>query len=260
MNAQVDSVHFWSGGLATPMKSLLATGLLLSCAAASAIAQSAARANVAGTMAANAGNNQTATVGTAVVLSPSIIVKDARGIPLGGVSVTFAVVTGGGRIAGNPSLTSASGIATVGAWTLGTTAGKNQLAAMVAGFTGSPVVFTATGTAAAVSAATSTLTAGSSAMATGATMNLKAIARDAYNNPVPGVRVAFVSTGAGTSFRQPTAPTDADGLAVGSLSASAPGTKTVWAYTAACISTRRRRWWSGPEGLTPIDPRSRRRH
>jgi len=42
-------------------------------------------------------------------------------------------------------MTDASGIATVGSWTLGTTAGTNTLAATAGGLTGSPLTFTATG-------------------------------------------------------------------------------------------------------------------
>ena len=40
-----------------------------------------------------------------------------------GVSVTFAVATGGGSVTGGSATTDATGIATVGSWTLGTTAG-----------------------------------------------------------------------------------------------------------------------------------------
>ena len=46
-----------------------------------------------------------------------------------------------------PTTTNASGIATVGNWTLGTTAGSNTLTATATGLAGSPVTFTATGTA-----------------------------------------------------------------------------------------------------------------
>src|SRR5437762_8298301 len=43
--------------------------------------------------------------------------------------------------------TNASGIATVGSWTLSTTAGTNTLTATASGLSGSPVTFTAEGTA-----------------------------------------------------------------------------------------------------------------
>ena len=63
------------------------------------------------------------------------------------MSVTFAVASGGGSVTGLTAMTNASGIATVGRWTLGTSAGANSLTATSAGLSGSPVTFSATGTA-----------------------------------------------------------------------------------------------------------------
>ena len=100
-------------------------------------------------MAINAGNNQTAAAGTAVATAPSVIVRNPLSSPIAGVSVTFAVASGGGSIAGGAVMTNASGIATVGGWTLGSTAGSNTLTATSTGLTGSPLTFTATGTASA---------------------------------------------------------------------------------------------------------------
>jgi hypothetical protein len=54
-----------------------------------------------------------------------VIVKDVNGNAVPRVSVTFAVVTGGGNVKGGSQTTNASGIAAVGSWTLGTTAGTN---------------------------------------------------------------------------------------------------------------------------------------
>ena len=102
---------------------------------------------VATQMALSAGDKQTASLGAAVKIAPSVIVKDARNLPIAGTTVTFAVATGGGSITGATAVTDASGIATVGSWKLGTTAGANTLTATSAGLSGSPVTFTATGTA-----------------------------------------------------------------------------------------------------------------
>src|SRR5438105_10450690 len=85
--------------------------------------------------------------GTAVATPPSVIVRDATNNPVQGVGVTFAPASGGGSVTGAEQTTNSSGIATVGSWTLGTTAGANTLTASAAGLTGSPVTFTATGTA-----------------------------------------------------------------------------------------------------------------
>lgn len=98
----------------------------------------------AATIAKNAGDGQSATAGTAVAVAPSVIVRDQYNNPVPNVSVTFAVTVGGGSITGATQATNVSGIATVGSWTLGTTAGPNGLSATSGTLTGSPVSFTAT--------------------------------------------------------------------------------------------------------------------
>ncbi len=94
-----------------------------------------------------AGDAQSASAGAAVAIAPSVVVTDAKSKPVAGVSVTFAVATGGGSVTGPSAKTNASGIAKVGSWKLGTAAGANTLTATSAGLTGSPVTFTATGNA-----------------------------------------------------------------------------------------------------------------
>src|SRR5438128_5065158 len=59
----------------------------------------------------------------------------------------FAVAPGNGTITGASQTTNASGVATVGSWTLSATAGPNTLTATSTGLSGSPVTFSATGTA-----------------------------------------------------------------------------------------------------------------
>ncbi len=93
------------------------------------------------------GNNQSATVNTTVTTAPSVIVRDQFNNLVQGVSVTFAVASGAGSLTGGSATTGSNGIATVGSWTLGQTAGANTLTATSTGLTGSPVTFTATGTA-----------------------------------------------------------------------------------------------------------------
>src|SRR5207249_2460812 len=113
---------------------------------------------VAGTatqIAINGGNDQTVPAGTAGPVPPSVIVRDAPGNPVAGVSVTFAVAPGNGSVTGANQTTNASGVATVTSWTLGTTVGTNTLRATSQGLNGSPVIFTATGRPAAPSASRS---------------------------------------------------------------------------------------------------------
>lgn len=65
--------------------------------------------------------------------------------PVAGVSVTFAVASGGGSGTGLTATTNASGVAQAGSWTLGPGDVANTLTATSPGITGSPVTFTAQG-------------------------------------------------------------------------------------------------------------------
>ncbi len=96
------------------------------------------------TMTVYAGDNQTARINSAVPTSPAVIVRDGSNNPVAGITVTFAVGSGGGSISGAVQTTDASGIARIGGWTVGATAGTNTLTASAAGVQGSPVQFTAT--------------------------------------------------------------------------------------------------------------------
>jgi adhesin/invasin len=91
------------------------------------------------------GDNQSATVASAVTTPPAVLVEDANAVPVAGAQVTFAAASGGGSVTGATQTTNASGIATVGGWILGTTVGTNTLTATTGGLT--PVIFAATGTA-----------------------------------------------------------------------------------------------------------------
>ena len=93
----------------------------------------------------NAGDNQTATAGTAVPIPPSVIVQDQAFNPVAGYTVTFSVASGGGSITGADAVTNSSGIATVGSWTLGAVPGTNTLTVTAVGLAGSGLIFTATG-------------------------------------------------------------------------------------------------------------------
>jgi adhesin/invasin len=170
----------------------------------------------ANTIAVNAGNNQSATIGTTVPIDPSVIVTDGSGNGVPGVQVTFAVASGGGSIPGGPAVvtTNASGIATSPNWTLGTVAGTNTLTATAPGLVGSPITFTATGTVG--QAVTIAINGGNNQAATvGSTLpvNPSVIVRDAGGNPVPGVSVAFAVGAGGGSITGGAATTDAAGIA-----------------------------------------------
>jgi adhesin/invasin len=210
----IAAVTSWTLGPAMGTNTLTATatGLTGSPVTFTATGQ----AGAASTIAVNAGNNQTATAGAAVATPPSVIVKDAQGNPVSGVSIIFAVATGGGTVVPTTAVTTdVSGIAAVTSWTLGATAGSNTLTATSAGLTGSPVTFTATGTAGAAS--TIAVNAGNNqtgiagaAVATPPSV----VVKDALGNPVSGVSVTFaVATGGGTVVPTTAVTTDASGIA-----------------------------------------------
>src|SRR5204863_9097995 len=194
----------------------------------------------------HAGNTQSATVGTEVATPPAVIVQDQFGNPLAGVAVTFAVTSGGGAVSPLTAVpTDANGIASAIAWTLGTTAGANTLTATAAG-TGTPVTFTATGTAG--QATQLTIHAGNTQSATVGTAVATPpalLVRDQFDNPTAGVQVLFaVASGGGTVNPATAVITDASGIATitswtlgttagsNTLTATAAGTGTPVTFTA----------------------------
>ncbi len=83
--------------------------------------------------------------GTATLTPPAVVVRNASGLGVSGVTVNFAITRGTGSLSGASVVTNASGVATVGGWILGS--GANCLTATVAapGISGNPVSFVATG-------------------------------------------------------------------------------------------------------------------
>src|SRR5439155_1009814 len=104
-------------------------------------------AGAAAAIAANSPTTQSAPAGSAVSSPPSVIVHDGSSNPVQGVTVTFAPAAGSGSVTGGTQTTNGSGIATVGSWTLSTTAGPNTHIPTPSRLAGRPVPFTAEGTA-----------------------------------------------------------------------------------------------------------------
>jgi hypothetical protein len=175
-------------------------------------------AGPAATILLSAGNGQSATAGSAVAVAPEVLVTDASSNPVANVAVTFAVTGGGGSVSVPNALTASNGIATPGSWTLGTVAGSNTLTATNAALTGSPVSFTATGTAG--SATTLVLTTQPSATAqSGVALGTQPVVqlRDANGNNVStaGVSVtAAIASGTGSLGGTTSVSTNGSGQAV----------------------------------------------
>ncbi len=94
-----------------------------------------------------ASDHQTATVGTALPTPVSVTVKDGLNNPVSGVTVTFAIVTGGGSVTYASQRTNSRGVAAIGSWILGFTAGKDNNTLIVTSGSLTPVTFFANGTA-----------------------------------------------------------------------------------------------------------------
>jgi adhesin/invasin len=183
------------------------------------------------TIAINAGDGQSAQVGTTVATPPSVIVHDRASNLVSGTSVTFAVATGGGTVDPTSAvLTNGSGIAAVISWTLGSTAGANTLTATAGGLTGSPLTFTATGTVGAVDATHSTVSASPTSIvaSSGSTVStITVTAKDQFGNPIAGATVVLAATGTGNTLTQPAGLTNGSGVATGTLSSTVAESKTV---------------------------------
>lgn len=158
------------------------------------------------------GNGQTAPVGSPVPLDPTVQVTNEGGGPVSGARVTFTPASGGGNVSGAIVMTDANGIATVGEWILGTTAGPNTLNAAVAG--ASAVRFDATATPGSpvrVGATTPLSQVG----VVGAPVSPDPAVRveDTFGNGVPGVVVTFAVTAGGGSVTGGSTTTNANGVA-----------------------------------------------
>lgn len=89
-----------------------------------------------------AGDGQSPVINTAATVDPSVRISDAFGNPVADVTVTFAVTSGGGSVAGATPITGTDGIAAIQSWTMGSSAGANTLTAAAAGL--ADVTFDAT--------------------------------------------------------------------------------------------------------------------
>ena len=207
---------------------LTATASALTSATSNAFAVSAAAAT---SVAKQAGDGQSAPVGSPVATPPAVIVKDAFNNPKPGASVTFAVASGGGTITGANQTTDAGGIAAVGSWTLGA-AGTNTLTATVSGsgISGNPVTFTATATI--VAANVAVFVGNNQSGLVGYAVNIRPAVRvtDGVGGPVSGQSVTFAVASGGGSVTSATVNTNSNGVAqVGSWVLGAAGANTLTA-------------------------------
>src|SRR5882724_190330 len=159
----------------------------------------------------SAGDSQTTARITHVPIAPAVLVKDQYDNPVPGASVTFTVLDGGGSVTGTPAVSAASGIATVGSWTLGSALGVNHLVASASG--ANTITFTATATLGAgarmvVHAGNNQTTPAGTAVAVPPAVRIT----DASGNPIQGVRPSWAGVQGGGSFASGTPTSGADGV------------------------------------------------
>ena len=105
-------------------------------------------AGPASILVANSALTQSGNTGNSAPILPSVKATDLDGNGVAGVPILFLLTGGGGNVTGATQNTSASGIATVGGWTMGAAAGANTLDASGNGVTlaGAPITFTVNAT------------------------------------------------------------------------------------------------------------------
>jgi adhesin/invasin len=197
----VATVGGWTLGDAVGSNTLVASVATSGVSVSPVTFTATATAGAAASMTATAGQNQTASAGSAVTAAPAVLVRDARGNPVGGVAVSFAVGSGNGTVTGASTTTNTSGVATVGSWVLGSSVGTQTLVARSGPLP--EVTFTATATAGAAArlAAWSSQNQVNIVAGSSLTVSQRPAVRvtDLEGNPVTGVVVTFRVAQSGAS-------------------------------------------------------------
>ncbi len=177
----------WTLGVALGANRLTATSGTLPAVAfdATGVAGPAATVSIV------SGNGQSGSIGTELPAALTVRVTDSGTRPVSGVTVSWAVTAGGGRVTPTTGTTDSSGTASA-RWTLGTAPGANRATATVAGT--SVVVFEATATATAAVTASVAVTSPTLSPYEGETVQLTAIAKDAYGNVLSGKTATWSSS------------------------------------------------------------------
>jgi uncharacterized repeat protein (TIGR01451 family) len=177
------------------------------------------------------GGVQSATVGASFASLVAIVTDSGTGLPISGVTVTFSAPTSGptATLGATTAMTNGAGLASVGA-TANSVAGSYSVTASTA-LAGAPTSFSLTNAPGAP--ASIAITSGNNQHATVSTpfTNLLVVTvKDASNNVIPGVQVAFAAPGSGATAALTGSPAMTDPAGQASVSASA-GTVSGGPYT-----------------------------
>lgn len=161
------------------------------------------------------GGGQSGAVGTQLPQPLVVRVENAASEPLANVTVSWTVESGGGALSSATTTTGTNGQTQV-TWTLGPTAGANQVRAAVDGASGLSATFTATGAVPNTTPGSIEVASGDNQTATvGAPLAQPLVARvrNTDNQPLADVVVAWSVTQGGGTLGGPTSTTNAQGLA-----------------------------------------------
>ncbi|MDH3497977.1 MAG: plastocyanin/azurin family copper-binding protein [Gemmatimonadota bacterium] len=178
------------------------------------------------------GNNQSATVGTALPAPLIVNVTNSDGAALSGVVVSWTVVAGGGALGSATSTTNAQGQAQT-TYTVGANAGANQVQAAVQSNTSLSTTFSATAAAFDNTPAAITIVGGNNQSATvgqGLPNSLVVRVTNAASQSLDGVAVSWTVTQGGGSLAAAQNQTNSQGQASNSYTVGAnPGANTITA-------------------------------
>ena len=173
-----------------------------------------ATVGAAATMVKSSGDGLSGEVNTTLATPHEVLIRDANGNPVPGVSVAWAAATGGGSVSPGVSTTNALGRATT-TRTLGVTPGT-QTTTATAALSGGSTTVTFTVTATVGGPTQMTISAGQNQVDTvGQTLPSALAVRvaDQFNNPVSGVAINWAVIDGGGSVTPASSTTDASGIA-----------------------------------------------
>ncbi|MGH7537913.1 MAG: Ig-like domain-containing protein [Gemmatimonadales bacterium] len=164
----------------------------------------------------------TAVSGTSTI---TVTVRDASGNPVNGAAVVLSATGTGNTITQPAGTTNPSGVAT---GSISSSVAEQKTVTATANGTVITPTAVVTVTTGPVSASQSTVSASpTSIVAGGGPSTITVTAKDAGGNPISGATVVLAATGTGNTLTQPSGPTNASGVATGSLSSTDAETKTV---------------------------------
>jgi len=166
----------------------------------------------------------------------TVTVKDASGTPISGATVELSATGAGNTLTQPAGLTDGNGVAT---GTLSSTVAGTKTVSATASGTLLSQTAAVTVTAGPVSAAQSTVAASPSSFVAGSgSSTITVTAQDGFGNRVSGATVVLAATGNGNTLTQPVGPTDANGVATGTLSSTVAEPKTVSATAGGTAITQ----------------------